>query len=108
MLKRIDMMIFGTSLIGGDSVAGSESVIRAINPDNGEHLMPEYRGVDTKYVHQACELAWLAYNDFRETSLEERATLLETIAQEIESLGTVLVQRATSESGLPQARIQGE
>ncbi|MHB0777688.1 aldehyde dehydrogenase family protein, partial [Halomonas sp. WWR20] len=45
---------------------------------------------------------------YRETSLEDRAMFLETVASEIEAIGDELIQRAVAETGLPQGRIEGE
>ncbi|WP_280550425.1 aldehyde dehydrogenase (NADP(+)) [Halomonas sp. 11-S5] len=98
----------GTSLIGQQAVSGNQAVIRAIDPASGDTLAPDYPGLDRTEVAQACDLAWAAFDRYRETSLEERATFLETIAAEIEGLGDTLVERAMAETGLPQARIEGE
>ena len=49
-----------------------------------------------------------AFDAYRETSLEQRAHFLETIAAQIEALGDALIDRAVAETGLPKARIQGE
>ncbi|MDW7747933.1 aldehyde dehydrogenase (NADP(+)) [Halomonas sp.] len=98
----------GTSLIGQQAVSGNQAVIRAINPASGDSLAPDYPGLGRDEVAQACDLARAAFDTYRETSLEERATFLETIAAEIETLGDALVERAMAETGLPQARIEGE
>ncbi|MFP4137821.1 MAG: aldehyde dehydrogenase (NADP(+)) [Halomonas sp.] len=98
----------GTSLIGQQAVTGDQAVIRAIDPASGETLAPEYPGLDRQAVARACELAEAAFATYRESSLEERATFLETIASEIEALGDALVERGMAETGLPQARLQGE
>ncbi|TFH85424.1 aldehyde dehydrogenase (NADP(+)) [Billgrantia azerbaijanica] len=98
----------GISLIGQQAITGGQAVIRAIDPSTGEALAPDYPGLDRDAVAQACELAETAFATYRETSLEVRATFLETVASEIEALGDALVERAMTETGLPQARIQGE
>ncbi|MDI5889957.1 aldehyde dehydrogenase (NADP(+)) [Halomonas rhizosphaerae] len=98
----------GTSLIGQRAVTGDQAVIRPIDPASGEALAPEYPGLDRHAVAEACQLAEEALTTYRETSLEERASFLETIAAEIEALGDALVERAMAETGLPRARIEGE
>ncbi|SEL86772.1 aldehyde dehydrogenase (NADP(+)) [Halomonas daqiaonensis] len=98
----------GTSLIGQQAVTGDQAVIHAIDPANGEVLAPDYPGLDRTAVARACELAETAYATYRESSLEDRAAFLEAIAAEIEALGDDLVERAMAETGLPQARIEGE
>ena len=102
------MTLTGNMLIGQRTVAGSREAIRAVDPATNQTLEPAYPGGTYEQVEQACALAWAAFDSFRETSLEARATFLETIASEIEALGDALIERAVSESGLPRARIQGE
>ncbi|MBY6028093.1 aldehyde dehydrogenase family protein, partial [Halomonas sp. DP8Y7-1] len=102
------MTLQGKQLIGRQAVAASGKAIHAINPATGETLEPGYAAGSKAEVDQACELAWAAFDRYRETSLEARATFLETVADEIEALGDALIERAMQESGLPQARLQGE
>jgi NADP-dependent aldehyde dehydrogenase len=102
------MTIKGEMLIGQQTVTGTQANIQAVNPATGEKLAPIYIGGSRAHVEQACELAEAAYVTYRETTLEERATFLETIASEIEAIGSELIERAMAETGLPQARIEGE
>lgn len=102
------MTIRGEMLIGQKAVIGTQANIQAVNPATGEKLEPVYVGGSRAHVEQACELAEAAYGIYRETFLEERATFLETIANEIEAIGSELIERAIAETGLPQARIEGE
>ena len=102
------MTIRGKMLIGQQAVTGTQANIQAVNPATGEKLAPVYVGGSRAHVEQACELAEAAYSTYRETSLEVRATFLETIASEIEAIGSELIERAMAETGLPQARIEGE
>ncbi|MDN0076660.1 aldehyde dehydrogenase (NADP(+)) [Crenobacter sp. SG2303] len=102
------MTLTGKMLIGGEAIAGSRETIRAIDPATNKPLEPGYPGGSGEHVDQACALAWAAFDQYRETSLAIRAEFLETIANEIESLGDELVERAVAETGLPRARIQGE
>ncbi|WP_224750044.1 aldehyde dehydrogenase family protein, partial [Halomonas sp. ML-15] len=71
-------------------------------------LEPVYRGGGEAEVERACVLAEAAFASYRETSLEARASFLETIAAEIEAIGDDLTQRGMAETGLPQARLEGE
>jgi 2,5-dioxopentanoate dehydrogenase len=102
------MTLTGQLLIGHQAVTGTRAEIRAVNPTTGEALEPLYRGGGQAEVTQACELAWDAFDSYRETGLEDRAVFLETIAGEIEALGDDLIERAMAETGLPQARLEGE
>jgi alpha-ketoglutaric semialdehyde dehydrogenase len=102
------MTLQGTLLIGQQAVTGTQTDIHAINPATGEALTPNYPGGSRAEVEQACQLAAEAFDDYRETSLETRAHFLETIADEIESIGAELTERGVAETGLPQARLEGE
>ncbi|MFC3392029.1 aldehyde dehydrogenase family protein, partial [Aidingimonas halophila] len=94
--------------IGQQAVSGNSKPINAINPATGETLEPTYAGGSKAEVDKACELAEAAYGIYRETSLDDRATFLETIASEIEAIGDQLTERGVAETGLPEARLQGE
>lgn len=101
-------MLQGKQLIGREAVNGNEGAVSAINPATNEVLDPSYAGGSKADVEAACALAADAFDVFRETSLEERANFLETIAHEIEALGDELIARAVAESGLPEGRLMGE
>ncbi|SEL87740.1 aldehyde dehydrogenase (NADP(+)) [Halomonas daqiaonensis] len=102
------MALEGKLLIGQKAVSGNANPINAINPATDETLEPTYVGGGKEEVTQACELAWTAFDTYRETSPEERAVFLETIASEIEAIGDDLIERAMAESGLPRPRLEGE
>ncbi len=102
------MNLEGKLLIGQQAVSGQQADIQAVNPATGEKLEPTYAGGSKAEVERACELAEAAYASYRETSLEERAVFLETIASEIEAIGEELTERGVAETGLPEARLQGE
>lgn len=102
------MTLEGKSLIGQKTVGGNAADIYAIDPSTGKKLEPTYQGGGQAEVDLACEMAWAAFDTYRETSLEERAVFLETIATEIEAIGDELIERGVAESGLPRPRIEGE
>ncbi len=102
------MTLEGKLLIGQQAISGQQADIQAVNPATGETLAPAYPGGSKAEVEQACELAEAAYATYRETSLEDRAVFLETIASEIEAIGEELTERGVAETGLPEARLQGE
>ncbi|EHA14702.1 aldehyde dehydrogenase (NADP(+)) [Halomonas sp. HAL1] len=102
------MTMMGKLLIGQSDVSGSAKPINAINPATGETLEPTYAGGSKAEVESACEFAEAAFTTYHETTLEDRAVFLETIASEIEGIGNQLIERAMAETGLPQARLEGE
>lgn len=102
------MPITGEMIIGAASVRGGESEFRAVNPVSGQALDPVFGGGGKAEAERACDLAWEAFDAFRETGLEERARFLEAVADGILDIGDELIERAGAESGLPRGRIEGE
>jgi NADP-dependent aldehyde dehydrogenase len=102
------MSLNGHQLIGQRSCAAQGEAIHAINPATGERLEPAYPGANASTVEEACQLASQAFDAYRATSPDARAVFLETIAEEIDALGDTLTQRALQETGLPEARLNGE
>eukprot|EP01037_Dinobryon_pediforme_P035937 gene35937-42615_t len=102
------MMISGSMLIGAAAVRGTETEFWGIDPSTGETLAPSFGGGGIAEVDRACALAWQAFDVYRETDLEARATFLETIATEIMALGDALIVRTCAETGLPRGRIEIE
>ncbi|WP_243716177.1 aldehyde dehydrogenase (NADP(+)) [Actinomadura darangshiensis] len=98
----------GQMVIGFERVSGTGHAITAIDPRTGERLGPEYRYGGDAEVGRACALAEEAFDAYRATSPQERAAFLDAIAGKLDGLADVLVRRATSESGLPEARLTGE
>ena len=98
----------GDMLIGRHAVHGSATPFFAIDPASGEPLAPAFGGATIDDVERACALAEQAFDTFRDTTLEARAAFLESIADQLLDLGPALIERAKQESGLPQARLEGE
>lgn len=101
------MTITGELLIGSTRVSTKET-FTAFNPATGEALSPGFSAATPEHVETACALAQAAFDSYRETDLETRAKFLETIADNILKLGDELLERASAESGLPRARLEGE
>lgn len=102
------MTFSGDLLIGGSNVRGAAATFSAINPANGSAMNPTFAGATKAQVEMATALAWDAFPVYKETTLEDRARFLETIAEGIISLGDDLILRAMDETGLPRTRIEGE
>lgn len=102
------MKITGKMLLGQSELLGQNGEIFAINPTTGEQMTPAFGCGDEKQVEDACKLADAAFDSYRNISADKRAAFLEQIADNILELGDTLVQRAMAETGLPQARIEGE
>jgi len=102
------MKVTGQLLIGNREVFGESASIFARDPATNELLEPSFGGATATNVNDAAQLAWQAFNVYRETCPEQRAEFLEQCAHEISALGDQLIERAISETGLPKARIEGE
>jgi NADP-dependent aldehyde dehydrogenase len=104
----LDTSINGNMLIGQAAVHGDAGSFRAINPATGLEFGPAFGIGTVADVERACDLAHQAFDSYRETALDQRAAFLERIAQNIQDLGPALIECAMQESGLPQARLEGE
>ena len=101
-------MLKGHNLIGfAESAAGTE-VIHSFSTVEQQNLPGEFKIATEKEVEAAVEKATLAFHIYRKIPAEKKAVFLETIAEEILSLGELLIQRAMLETGLPEARLTGE
>jgi 2,5-dioxopentanoate dehydrogenase len=98
----------GNLLIAGRPERGEKGVLRAVEAASGSAIEPSFGGASEAQLDAACAAAWAAFDAFRETSPEQRARLLESIAQNIMEIGDVLVERCMTETGLPRPRIEGE
>ena len=102
------MTINGDLLIGARAVRGTSGEIRGLNAETGEPMEPSFGGATLEDLDAACALADAAFDTYRETSPEVRATFLETIAANIMAIGDELIERAMAETGLPRGRLEGE
>ncbi|WP_417581550.1 aldehyde dehydrogenase (NADP(+)) [Nitrincola sp.] len=102
------MELLGNSLIGNETVSGQGRIIRGVNPATGEALLPDYADISLDEMDKACCLAAEAFDPYRQVSRQARATFLECIAEQIEALGSALIERAKLETGLPAPRLEGE
>ena len=100
--------INGDLLIGQTTLRGDAGEGFGIDPATGNQTTPSFGSASPADVERACALAGAAFDSYRETPLEQRAAFLEQIAQNILDLGPALIERAMLESGLPQARLEGE
>ena len=103
-----DRAISGMMRIAGKPERGTQGVLRGVDAASGAAIEPAFGGASAAQVDRACAAAWAAFDRYRETGLEQRALLLETIAGNIVDLGDLLITRCMTETGLPRARIEGE
>jgi len=101
-------MIHGKNVIGNELSAEGSIIFRTYSPVSLEKLPEQFVQATTGEAEYAVNKALDAYSIFKRKSGKEKALFLKTIADEIELVGTSLIERACAESGLPEGRITGE
>ncbi|HEU4386974.1 MAG TPA: aldehyde dehydrogenase (NADP(+)) [Blastocatellia bacterium] len=102
------MELTGLSIIGYRRGAQQGEAIHAYNPSTGEKMAPAYSPANPSEVDEAARLAGRAFEGYGNLPGRSKAVFLRKIAGNIEALGDDLTNRATSETGLPAARIKME
>lgn len=102
------MNLHGQNFLGRTTSALGSTRIRAVNPAGSHALEPEFVEATRNEIDSALHLAQRAYKEYRRLAPTIRAAFLRRIADEIESLGDALIERANQESGLPAPRLEGE
>jgi NADP-dependent aldehyde dehydrogenase len=98
----------GKSIIGFNRGEKQEKTFRAYKPQTGEQIEPDFFSASMAELNQAVKLAHEVRIVYGKVSGREKAVFLRQIAENIESLGDDLINRATLETGLPTARFQSE
>ena len=94
----------GKHLIAGERVAG-ENTFRSDPAHGPAH---DFSVGTPDLVSRAAEAAEAAFVSFGNSSREDRAAFLNAIADEIEARAEAITEIGTQETGLPEARLQGE
>ncbi|WP_306119903.1 MULTISPECIES: aldehyde dehydrogenase family protein, partial [unclassified Roseitalea] len=97
-------MLNGKHLIAGDWVAGETTFKSA--PAHGE--AHDFAVGTPDHVDTACRAAEDAFWTYGYSRRDERARFLDAIADEIEARGEAITTIGSQETGLPEARLQGE
>jgi len=92
----------------GQSRERTEDRFSAYAPASGSALEPQFSAAGEAEVERACALAEAAFLPFANLDADSRARFMERCADEIMALGDTLLERASTESGLPIARLTGE
>ncbi|MFO6428872.1 aldehyde dehydrogenase (NADP(+)) [Erythrobacter sp. W302b] len=100
-------MLTGRNLVAGEWREGTEH-FAAVAAASGAALEPAFAQANTDDVADACAAAAAAQPVFADLPLAQRAAFLRSVAAKIDALGDSLTQRAMLESGLPEARLNGE
>ena len=102
------MDLTGQQIIGQSRSAEGSDTFTATNPATGDTLPVEFRHATSNELNRACDLADAALVELARKTPEERAAFLDKVAEAIMDLGDTLIARAHDETGLPEARYQGE
>lgn len=84
------------------------TTFQAIDPSTGNYLNESFSKATLADADRAMASAVEAFKIYKHISKDRKASFLREIANEIVLLGDVLVNKASTESGLPQVRLQGE
>jgi len=98
----------GTSIIGQTRGSESAETFRAFDPTTGTEIEPAFHSATLDELDRAAALADAARIPYSDVSPNDRANFLRKIADNIEALGDTLIERASLETSLPNARFVGE
>ena len=102
------MKLTGQNFIGFETSSKGVTSFEATNPKTQKPLSTSFSEATEEEVDLAVRKAENAFIDYKNKPREERATFLETMADEILRLGDDLIIRAMAETALPEARLKGE
>jgi len=100
--------LHGKQIIGDSVSAGGSETYQGFESKSQSPLEPVFYDATSVEIDRAMASAKEAFAAFSQTSPEQRAQLLETIAQLLSEAGDELLERAHAESALPMQRLQGE
>jgi NADP-dependent aldehyde dehydrogenase len=98
----------GHNFIGNRASSEGMITFHSVNPVTGERGKTTFYEATKGEVDRAAIKADAIFSEYKAISNEDRATFLETIADEILNLGDELVNVCMSETALPEGRIIGE
>jgi alpha-ketoglutaric semialdehyde dehydrogenase len=98
----------GQNIVGYSYSTSDLDSFKALNPADGLPLAGDFYPASPDIVNKAMQLANQAFVTYKQIGKDKKAAFLRAIADEIELLGDALIERASAESGLPIARLQGE
>ncbi len=102
------MPITGKQIIGSEFCSSGEQRFFAVNPATGVALEPQFCEASQDDIESAACAAVDAFDRYRKQSSEQRAVFLESIGEELMTLGPDLIARAHEETALPRSRLKGE
>lgn len=104
----MNIELTGTSIIGNSRGAITSDIFTAFDPTTGNAVEPPFYSATLDELNGAAALADAARIPYGNIPGRDRAVFLRKIADNIEALGDTLIQRASLETSLPNARFVGE
>lgn len=98
----------GKNRIGFHLSNQGTTMLSSYNPATGQIRSDQFVGANNEDISAVMQSAEEAFDSYRHKTPDQRATFLESIADEILNLGDELIQTAIQESALPEGRIIGE
>jgi NADP-dependent aldehyde dehydrogenase len=102
------VQLHGKNLIDGQATAQGGKTFQGVDPATRKPLETDFHEANESEINAAALAAQKYFQQQTHPDAGQIATFLECIGTEIEALGDDLIQRAKSESGLPEARLTGE
>ena len=100
-------MLTGENFVAGERRTGT-STFRAVEAATGDEIAPDFHEASAGDITDACDAAAKAQPVFGALPSADRAAFLRLVADKIDALGDELTRRAMAETGLPEARLNGE
>jgi NADP-dependent aldehyde dehydrogenase len=107
MQSNRDAALTGALFVAGERIDTSAK-FQAVEAATGSPLPTLFSAAGDNEVSQACAAAEAAFAEMRALPHERRAVLLDSIADSLTAAGDSLVDIASRETGLPEARLRGE
>ncbi|MGC3944276.1 MAG: aldehyde dehydrogenase (NADP(+)) [Chryseolinea sp.] len=102
------MNLTGKQLIRGSQRATGKETFASVHAATGSDMDHTFYEATDEEINDAVEAAVDAFGVYGKLPHTSRAKFLRTIAQEIEQLGEMLLETASSETGLGLERLRGE
>ena len=106
--SKMATTLTGTSIIGSSRGSKTAETFRGFDPTTGNEIEPAFHSAAFEEVDAAASLAEEARLEYGNLVCKERAKFLRAIADNVEALGDALIERASLETSLPNARFVGE
>ncbi len=109
LVKELASQLTGQHLIAGQWQSETDvERFQSLDPVANQTLALSFAEAGERQIDAAVTAAGAAFVQYRQTRPQTRAAFLEAIATELENDSVLITAAAMLESGLPQARINGE